>query len=170
VSSLIRLELDLVPLPSSNSILPLEYLYLGGVEAPLQLAEFLEKTPYLKTLRVSWYASGPTGGPLVLKPQVVPQLTDLGARWSLCAQILPGRPISRLEVSQITGKLGRNEVKILAMSTEPLVQLSIPNSFYLNVPFWEHFPHLRDLEIWSMNCDHEAWGEVCFFLFSNVFN
>ena len=167
MTSLIRLELDLPlflkDLPFSNRSLPLEYLYLRSFEDSTSIARFLEATPYLKVLRVAWSHHAL---PIVLKPQIIPQLSELGGEWSFCASILPGRPISRVELFSMPSRVGRDQGKVLASSTKSLIGLKIPLLSSIDIQFWEHFPDLESLEIRPFSFD-ETWGEVGFFSLKN---
>ena len=162
MTSLIRLELDLPflkDLPLSNCSLPLEYLYLGSVEGSMPIAGFLEAMPYLKVLRVPWSLHSLPNS--VLKPQVIPHLSELGGDWPFCASILPGRPISRVELFSMPLGVGRDQWKVLAGSTKPLIDLKVWLFCHIIVPFWEHFPDLESLEIRPLGLD-ATWGEVSF--------
>lgn len=173
LSSLIRLELDigfhLAKLSLPDSSLPLEYFYLGGIQDPLQVAQFLERTPHLKILHIPSFPSKRLSPLFMVYPHVIPQLTELSSSWSLCAQILPGRPISRLGVTSVSQELGENDMKVLANFKKPLFQLSIPISFYNNVSLWEHFPDLQNLELCGLK-DEKVWGEVCFLSLQRCLN
>jgi len=163
MSSLIHLDLDLVNglqgLPPLNSSLPLESLQLCGLEDPLQVVELLEHTPKLKALHL-WVFRPPRD--FVLKSQIIPQLTELGASWPFCAYILPGRPISRLKLFSMPDLGRKDEEKILADSTKFVTHLIFPICSYADVPLWEHFPGLENLGIDIKGFRVTAWGEVCF--------
>jgi hypothetical protein len=141
-------------LPHPNTNIPLEHLYLLTAH-PLQLAEFLEKTPCLKALRIPFPLHELHGS--MLGQEAIPQLNELQTTWSLCVRILPGRPISHLNITSKPKKWRRDEVGLLASSTKQIVQLSIPISEPICFPFWEHFP---GLETFELRIHGNFWGKV----------
>ena len=166
LSSLIRLELDIFPrletLSLSDNCLPLEELYLDIAVDPFQVVKFLEKTPHLNVLRVHCLPSI-IDHPFTIKPHVIPRLTNINANRYICEQILPGRPISCLELAWPSTR-ETNNVETLTCSTKPIVNLKL--SWYRDgPPSWRHFPDLESLEILVLNFQYCSWGEVCFLSF-----
>jgi len=121
------------------------------------LKGILQCTPSLKYLRVAFVGliASHVREPTHLDPEIATSLEIVDIPFSILEMIVPGRPI---RIATVTcdefNRIGslpqpvQNEIRILEASTGRISQLRIPVTFYLEVPFAEHFVDLRILEIY----------------------
>jgi len=129
----------------SPKSLPLVKLDLRWIEmAPL--LHLLARTPSLRVLRVA-KVSYPQQTPL--DSSTAPMLEELEAPLSVCTMLVPGRPVANLSLANVAwqGTLGLTEASIFRTGSCPISQFRVPLQFYLDVPFWKHFPSLRVLRL-----------------------
>jgi hypothetical protein len=129
----------------SSKGLPLVELDLFSIEmAPL--LRLLVKTPSLKLLRVV-DVSHPRQTPP--DSSAAPMLEELEAPLPVCMMLVPGRPVANLSLMNVVFQEtpGLTEASIFQTASCPISQLKAPFQFYLNAPFWRHFPSLRALRL-----------------------
>jgi hypothetical protein len=133
----------------SSKGLPLVELDLFCIEmAPL--LRLLAKTPSLRLLRV---ANIPPPQQTPPDSSGAPMLEELEAPLPLCMMLVPGRPVANLSLKNVRWEgpvLGPTEASIFQSASCPISQLKVPLEFYLNAPFWRHFPLLRVLRLDSL--------------------
>jgi hypothetical protein len=129
----------------SSKGLPLVELDLFCVEmAPL--LRLLAKTPSLRLLRVVEVSSPQQTPP---DSSAAPMLEELEAPL-LCMMLVPGQPVANLRLRNVElqgALLGPTEASIFQSASCYISQLRVPLEFYLNAPFWRHFPFLRFLRL-----------------------
>jgi len=137
----------------SSKSLPLVELDLSYIEMTL-LLRLLARTPSLRILRVS-NVSYPHQAPP--DSSTVPMLEELQAPLSVCTMLVPGRPVANLGLANVglQETPGLAEARIFQTASCPISQLRVPVQFYLNVPFWRHFPSLRVLHLDVITYDRE---------------
>lgn len=129
----------------SSKGLPLVEIDLFCIEmAPL--LRLLAKAASLRLLRVA-KVSHPHQTPP--DSSVAPMLEELEAPLPVCMVLVPGRPIANLSLMDMDlhGTLGLTDASIFQTASCPISQLRVPFQFYLNAPFWRHFPSLRVLRL-----------------------
>lgn len=126
--------------------IPLVELDLFRIEmAPL--LRLLEKTPSLRHLRVVEVSSPQHTPP---DSSAAPLLEELEAPLPVCMMLVPGRPVANLSLRNVGlqgALLGPTEASIFQSASCHISQLRVPLEFYLNAPFWRHFPSLLFLRL-----------------------
>jgi len=137
----------------SSKSLSLVELDLCCIEMTLPL-RLLARTPSLKVLRLNKISYPHQAPP---DSSTVPMLEELRAPLPVCTMLVPGRPVANLGLVNmgLQETPGLAEALIFQTASRPISQLSVPVQFYLNVPFWRHFPSLRVLRLDVITYDGE---------------
>jgi hypothetical protein len=127
------------------------------------LLRLLDKTPFLRILRIDQSFHSHSTPP---NPSAAPMLEELEAPLSICKALVPGRPVTNLMIRRsdvshpayirTQQTLGLAEASIFQSASRPISQLRVTVQFYLEVPFWRHFPSLRVLHLDIVTCDENA--------------
>ena len=126
--------------------IPLVELDLFRIEMA-SLLRLLEKTPSLRHLRVVEVSSPQHTPP---DSSAAPLLEEIEAPLPVCMMLVPGRPVANLSLRNVGlqgALLGPTEANIFQSASCHISQLRVPLEFYLNAPFWRHFPSLLFLRL-----------------------
>ena len=176
LDSLLTLHTSYWPLvkriAEQNCDLPLQELEIldsNDSYTPDLLPEIFKKTPALKRLRIF----SETSHYDVHFDNLLPALDELRCPLSLLRSLVPGRPISNVDIptSLLTEVL--DIPPLLKKSTAKIHTLSVPTHVYQMNPFWEHFPNLKSLRL---HCAPDYLRSFCSFnelslklVFANLF-
>ena len=135
-----------------NCDLPLRELDIVDAYDMALLPKVFQKTPALKKLRIS-----PSGNLQydVEFGDLLPVLDELCCPLYLLRFLVPGRPITSIQI--ITYSLMETLAipPLINKSTSKIRSLCVPIDFYQRIPFWEHFPDLESLRLEFVGCRHQ---------------
>ena len=130
-----------------NCHLPLQVLEIFGVKDVELLPRIFQNTPALERLRIGLDNFTETPKYDVQFGNVLPALHELCCPLSLLRSLVPGRPISSIEITDESLKEITDIQSFFKKSTCKILSLCVPVRFYLTIPFWEHFPDLKALRL-----------------------
>jgi hypothetical protein len=117
-----------------------------------EFANFLHKTPSIRTLSVGTFIRKPPFVPVLSsRPSALPKLECLKCYPMLLPQLIPGRAINHIHIFSHCPPLSHNpplkrvEISALKQSAAYLEMLRIPLSHMMQLIDGEHFPHLQTL-------------------------
>lgn len=128
-----------------NSHLPLQELDILVVLDVEMLPKIFQKTPALKTLRISTVEFSKLE--VQFDDDVLPALDKLCCPLFLLQSLVPGRPISSIEMTASSLTETTDIQSFFKKSIRKIRSLCVPIHVYQTIPFWEHFPHLKSLSI-----------------------
>jgi hypothetical protein len=128
--------------------LPLQGLVIQVVVFEAENMELLpkifQKTPALEILGVT---SIVTAKHDVQFDDVLPAFRKLCCPLSLLRSLVPGQPISSIEITNYSSTDVTDIHSLFKRSTCKIRSLRVPIHIYITVPFWEHFPDLKSLRL-----------------------
>ncbi|KAF8154467.1 hypothetical protein B0H34DRAFT_524368 [Crassisporium funariophilum] len=143
--------------------LPLETLDLFCVDDVPVLLNILKNTPSLRALRIFSATLG-QWNPVLCEASILPVLEKLECPMFLLPSLVPGRPISCIQISPATSltelPIERQcDVRVFGKSTRPIRALRVPADVYRLAPFWKYFPDLVSLKLEFLHneSDHPIW-------------
>ena len=147
----------------------LEILDSDDSYTPDLLPEIFKKMPALKRLRIF----SETSQYDVHFDNLLPALDGLRCPLSLLRSLVPGRPISNIDITTSLLTEVFDIPPLLKKSTAKIHTLSVPTHVYQMNPFWEHFPNLKSLRL---HCAPDYLRSFCSFnelslklVFANLF-
>ncbi|KAF8804915.1 hypothetical protein BYT27DRAFT_7169820 [Phlegmacium glaucopus] len=108
------------------------------------LPKIFQKTPALKKLRIS---SAVTSQQEIQFDNVLPVLDELCCPLFLLRSLVPGRPISSIEIAAISLTEKIDIQSVLKKSTCRIRSLCVPIRNYKIIPFWQGFSDLESLRL-----------------------
>ena len=152
-----------------NSHLPLqelEILEILEAENLDMLPKVFQKTPALKKLRIT---STPAPNHDVQFDDVLPALRELYCPLFLLRSLVPGRPISSIEITTSSWAVISDIQSFFKINSALNIRsLCVPIYVYLRIPFWERFPGLKSLRLESNNYLDPFNEQVLNLVFSKV--
>ena len=150
LDSLLTLHTNYWPLAAriavQNCHLPLQELEIFEARDVGLLPKIFQKTPALNMLRIT---SAATSEHHVQFDDILPALDVLCCPLFLLRSLVPGRPISSIEITDSTLAKNTDIQSLFKKSTCKIRSLCVPIHVYQTNPFWEHFPDLKSLRLES---------------------
>jgi hypothetical protein len=136
-----------------NCDLPLRELDIVQAYDMALLPKVFQKTPALKKLRIS--PSGISQYDDIQFGDLLPVLDELCCPLYLLRSLVPGRPITSIQITTYPLTETLAIPPLFKKSTSKIRSLSVPIDFYQMIPFWEHFPDLESLRLEFVGCRHQ---------------
>ena len=148
LDSLLTVDTDCLPfvarIAEQNCNLPLQELIIYQVPDAELLPKIFQKTPALQKLRI---LSTVTSYHDVQFDDVLPHLNELCCSLFLLRCLVPGRPISSIEITSNVPTEITDIQSFFKKSTRKIRSVCGPFDVYKTIPFSEHFPHLESLKL-----------------------
>ena len=153
LDSLLTLHTDYWPfvtrIAEQNCHLPLQELDIVAVLDVEMLPKIFQKTPALKTLRIS-STEFSSKHDVQFDDVLLPALDELCCPLSLLRSLVPGRPIQSIEIRESSSKETTDIQSFFKKSIRKIRSLCVPIHVYWTIPFWEHFSDLKSLRLESI--------------------
>ena len=134
----------LTRIAEQNCYLPLRELDIVEARDLEMLPKIFQNTPTLKKLRIS---SAGTSQDKIRFDNVLPILDELCCPLFLVRSLVPGRPISSIDILTIPLTETADVQSLSEKSTARIRSLCVRVHVHSIIPFWEHFPDLKSLRL-----------------------